>query len=106
LRPRDDPTQSTHDATAFTIVGRVDCSMVSGLCNGLRSLIAQSDADRVVCDVTALSDCDLVAIDMLARLGLTARRLGRTLELCGASDTLVELIALVGLGEILPLREP
>ena len=106
MRPRDDPRRSTHDAVAFRIVGRVDCSTVSGVCDRLRSLIAQADADRVVCDVTALSDCDLVAIDMLARLGLTARRLGCTLELSGASDTLAELIALVGLAEILPVREP
>jgi anti-anti-sigma factor len=106
LLPRDDPRQSAHDATALRIVGRVDCSTVSGMCNRLRSLIGQSDADRVVCDVTALSDCDLVAIDMLARLGLTARRLGCTLELCGASDRLVQLIAFVGLAEMLPVREP
>lgn len=106
MAPRDDPRRSTHDATPFRIVGRIDCSKVSGVCDRLRSLIAQSDVDRVVCDVAALSDCDLVAIDMLARLGLTARRLGCTLELCGASDTLAGLIALVGLEEILPLREP
>ncbi|GAC1374881.1 MAG: hypothetical protein NVSMB4_02720 [Acidimicrobiales bacterium] len=76
------------------------------MCSGLGSLIAQSDADRVVCDVSALSDCDLGAIELLARLGLTARLLGCTLELCGPSDTLAELIAFVGLDEILPLHEP
>ena len=80
--------------------------MASGMYDRLRSLIAQRDVDRVVCDVTALRDCDLVSIDMLARLGLTARRLGCTLELCGVSDTLAELIGLVGLAEVLPVCDP
>ena len=84
----------------------IAASTVSGLCSRLRSLIDESHADLVACDVGALHDCDLVAIDVLARLGLTARRMGCALEVWGASDTLVELIAFAGLQQILPTREP
>jgi ABC-type transporter Mla MlaB component len=80
----------------------IDGSAVAGCCSQLRSLIDQSQADLVVCDVAALRGCDLAVIDVLARLGLTARRLGCALELWGASDALVELIAFAGLQEILP----
>lgn len=86
-----------------------DCiaaSAAGGLCSRLRSLIDERHADVVAFDVGALHDCDLFAIDVLARLGLTARRLGCALELWGASNTLVELIAFVGLQHVLPTREP
>jgi hypothetical protein len=71
----------------------------------LRSLIDQRHADLVECDVSSLCACDLVAIDAPARLGLTARRLGTSILLCGASDELVALIAFAGLPAILPMRE-
>jgi hypothetical protein len=44
-----------------------------------------------------------MAIDALARLGLTARRLGCSIQLRGGSDDLVALIAFVGLQAILPV---
>jgi anti-anti-sigma regulatory factor len=44
---------------------------------------------------------DLATIDALARLQLAARRAGLELRLCHASPELVELIAFVGLDEML-----
>jgi ABC-type transporter Mla MlaB component len=87
------------------VAGRIDDSAVGSWCTRLRSMIEQSRADLVACDLSAMRGCDLVAIDVLARLGLTARRLGCALELWGASDALVELIAFVGLEQCLPVRE-
>jgi ABC-type transporter Mla MlaB component len=89
----------------LAVEGRIDTATVGGLCRRLRSLIGQSSAVLVACDVGALGDCDLVAIDVLARLGLTAGQLACAFELWGASDRLVELLAFVGLQEILPVRE-
>jgi ABC-type transporter Mla MlaB component len=110
--PHDPPDSSStmpmagESPVVFVVDDGLAASTVGGLCSRLRSLIDESHADLVACDVGALHDCDLVAIDVLARLGLTARRLGCALELRGASDTLVELIAFVGLQQILPTREP
>jgi hypothetical protein len=57
----------------------------------------------VVCDVGAIVDPDVVTVDALARLQLTARRLGRQLRLRDACVELQELLAFVGLGEVMPL---
>jgi anti-anti-sigma regulatory factor len=46
-------------------------------------------------------NADLATIDALARLQLAARRAGLELRLCSASPELVELIAFVGLDEML-----
>ena len=54
----------------------------------------------LVCDVGALAP-DAVTIDALARLQLTARRLGREVRLRHASSELQELLAFVGLREVL-----
>ncbi len=62
-----------------------------------------SDADVVVCDVGALVNPDAAAIDALARLQLTARRLGRQVWLRNASARLQELLFLMGLSDVLPL---
>jgi STAS domain len=55
---------------------------------------------------------DVLTIDALSRLQLSARRHGRRLRLRNASDELQNLIDLVGLGEVLgvcgvePRRQP
>lgn len=67
------------------------------LCARLRTLLERSDADLVVCDLAALAHADLGTVDALARLQLTARRLGRRVRLRRASPELRELLAFVGL---------
>jgi anti-anti-sigma regulatory factor len=56
----------------------------------------------VICDVGGLASADAVAVNALARLQLTALRLGRRIQLRQASAELQALLALVGLSEILP----
>ena len=56
----------------------------------------------LICDVGGVLRPDAATIDALARLDLTARRLGRQFRLCAASDELVDLLALVGLDEFFP----
>jgi hypothetical protein len=53
--------------------------------------------------VSALADADELALEALVRLQLTARRLGRTVRLRNASAQLVDLLALVGLTDVLPV---
>ena len=70
-------------------------------CAALRALLDAVGPDVVVCDVSALGD-DLVAVEALARLGLTARRRGCRLRLRNPSRGLEELIAFCGLDDVLP----
>ena len=67
----------------------------------LRALLCDSDADVVVCDVRTLP-AEVASIDALARLQLTARRLGGTIALRRASSDLDRLVAFVGLADVLP----
>ena len=63
-----------------------------------------SEGMPVLCvDVAALGD-DAVALDALARFALTARRSGWRILVRHASPRLVELIALAGLSETLPVE--
>jgi hypothetical protein len=57
-------------------------------------------ARELVCDVAALP-ADALAIDVLARLQLAARRRGRVLRLRNPTAELVELLAFAGLGGVL-----
>ena len=50
------------------------------------------------------SPCQLELVDDLARLALAARRLGWSLRLRSADPGLVELMALVGLDDVLHLH--
>ena len=74
---------------------------VPGLCERVRELL--EGARTIVCDVGALVDPDLRTVDALARLQLTVKRLGGSIELRGATSHLEELLALTGLREVLPL---
>jgi ABC-type transporter Mla MlaB component len=88
----------------FVIGGPIGCADVPGLCERVRVLADGSDAEVVVCDVGALVDPDAVTVDALARLQLTARRLGRRVRLRHASAELRELLAFVGLDEVVPFQ--
>ena len=58
-----------------------------------------SDANFVVCDVSALTDPDCVAVEALARVQLTVTRRGRGLRLRGVSPALQALLCFVGLSD-------
>jgi ABC-type transporter Mla MlaB component len=68
-----------------------------GLFDRACRLLAQSDAEVVVCVVGAEVAADAVAVDALARLDVAARRLGRRVRLLGVTPELRELLEFVGL---------
>ena len=70
------------------------------LCARLRALLSAGTADIVV-DVRTLA-ADAVTIEALARLQLTARRLGRRISLRRPSPDLDRLVSFVGLADVLP----
>ena len=62
-----------------------------------------SPGREIECDVAALTDPDNGTVDALARLQLAVKRLGGSIRLRGTSTRLEELLALTGLGEVMPL---
>jgi ABC-type transporter Mla MlaB component len=87
----------------LVIGGSIAPADVPGLCKRVRILLDASDADLVVCDVSAIVDPDVCTVDALARLQLTARRLGRRMRLHRASTEVQRLVAFAGLADALPL---
>ena len=84
----------------LVIDGPVAARDVPRLCAHLRALLSGSDADVIV-DVRTLA-ADAVTIEALARLQLTARRLGRRISVRRASPDLDRLVSFVGLADVLP----
>jgi ABC-type transporter Mla MlaB component len=76
---------------------------IPALCEELLVLLSDSDTAVVVCDVGAIAAPDAAAIEALARLQLTARRLGRSIRVQRAGRDLRDLLALTGLHDVLPL---
>ena len=84
------------------MVGPFTSEGIPALCERARVLLEGCDAGRVACDVGALAEPDVVTIAGLARLQLTARRLGSRVELQRACGELEDLLVLTGLGDVLP----
>jgi ABC-type transporter Mla MlaB component len=85
------------------VLARAD---IPALCERLRALPANRDhlAGAVICDVAGIVQTDAVTVDALARLQLTARRLGHRVLLRKAGADLQTLLALMGLSSVLPLE--
>jgi hypothetical protein len=87
--------------TVLIMLAPVPRDGIPALCERARRLLAGCDAGPVSCDVDALAEPDAVTIDALARLQLTALRLGYRVELQRARGPLVELLLLSGLNGVL-----
>ncbi|MEA2154310.1 MAG: hypothetical protein QOE11_450 [Solirubrobacteraceae bacterium] len=93
--PAPDP-----DAAVLLIERPIAGGDVAPLCERLRALAG--DGRRIViCDVAALAP-DAASIDALARLQLTARRLGCAIALRHASRELSRLLSFCGLAGVVP----
>ena len=62
---------------------------------------ARAPTEIVFCDVRG-AEADVATVDALARLQLTAKRLGCRLRLRNASAELLQLVAFMGLADVLP----
>jgi hypothetical protein len=78
-------------------------SGIPELCERVRTLLENCDCELVVFDMSAFLHPTLPVVDALARLQLTARRLGCRVRLLDPGDELSDLIALVGLGDVVRL---
>ena len=89
-------------ATRAMVLPAVNPSDVPALSERLRALLEDGACDQVVCDVAGLTNADAGSVHALARLQLTARRLGSEMRLQNASRELQELIHVMGLCEAVP----
>jgi len=89
------------DALVFGVGGRIGSADIRVLCAHARAILEASDVEQLVCDVTTLTAPDATAVEALARLQLTARRLGRRITLRHACDELRGMLAFAGLDEVL-----
>lgn len=77
-------------------------SDVESVCREVCSRLEDANGLRLVCDVGAIARPDALTLDALARIQLTARRLGRMGSVLGAGPELVRLLDLAGLDDVLP----
>jgi ABC-type transporter Mla MlaB component len=97
--PRSTPEPGT---SVLVLTGPITRADFPALCKRAREVLQGKDCDPVVCDVGALADPDAVTVDALTRLQLTARRVGRRVQLRHACVELQDLLAFMGLDDVLP----
>jgi ABC-type transporter Mla MlaB component len=88
------------ETIAFAVHGPILRSDLPGLCDRVCSLLGDAPADEALCDVRGVEP-DAVTVDALARLQLAARRRGCRVRLRNASPALLDLVAFMGLTEVL-----
>jgi ABC-type transporter Mla MlaB component len=91
------PVQQT---VAFAVRGPIARTDLPGLCKRICTLLERSEAKVAFCDVCGV-DPDAATVDALARLQLAARRHGCRIRLRNASPELCELVAFMGLCDVL-----
>ncbi len=84
----------------FAIDGPIARTSLPTLCDQVSQLIDTTGAEVAFCDVSEVEP-DAVTVDALARLRVTARRRGCQARLRGASSELLELLAFMGLLDVL-----
>ena len=85
----------------FAIRAPIERADLPGLCERVCALLEHSRADVALCDVRGVEP-DAVTVDALSRLQLAARRHGCQVRLRHASDELRDLVAFMGLHDVLP----
>ena len=93
-------TPAAPQTIAFAIRGPIAHADLGGLCDRVCELLTSSAASSALCDVAGVEP-DAVTVDALARLQLAARRLGCRVHLRNASPELCDLVALMGLDDVL-----
>ncbi|GGU36136.1 STAS domain-containing protein [Streptomyces lavendofoliae] len=100
----------TTDPKVFRVAGLVEPADLPRLCEELTELLGEGGGDGgdgfVVCDIGAVRRPDLATVDALARLRLTARRLGHRMAVRGAGPELRALLELAGLADQLLTPPP
>jgi ABC-type transporter Mla MlaB component len=88
-------------AVQLALRGPLDRTDVPGLSDHVCALLRESGAELALLDVSGVEPT-VVTVDALARLQLGARRHGCRVRLRHASTGLRELVAFMGLSDVLP----
>jgi hypothetical protein len=91
--------------TLIVIDGPIERADIPDLERRVRSCLGGPGDGVVDCDVGLNVNADAVIVDVLARVQLLSGRLGRRFRLRQASDELLDLLAFVGLSDMLPPGE-
>jgi ABC-type transporter Mla MlaB component len=92
---------SAPQRVVFAIRGPIERADLPGLCDRVCALLQTSGAEIAFCEVDGVVP-DAVTADALARLQLAARRRGCQVRLRGAPSELLDLLAFMGLRDVLP----
>ncbi|HEX7107148.1 MAG TPA: STAS domain-containing protein [Acidothermaceae bacterium] len=85
----------------FAVRGPIEHADLPGLCERVCRLLAGRGGCVVLCDVSGVA-ADAGSVDALARLQLAATRNGCRVRLRNASAELRDVVALMGLTDVLP----
>lgn len=99
LRPPAGPT-----SIVLPLAGPVDPGLADGLCAVVRATLAAAPVDVLTCDAAG-AEPDLVLLDALARMLVTAREAGCSLRVRGGAPGLRALVELAGLADVLSVDE-
>lgn len=91
----------SENAPIVAIRGRVGRSEIADLCARVESSFARADVSTVIVDVSDVVDPDVTALDALAHLHLTAKRMGRHIKIRHTCRQLEDLAAFAGLHDVL-----
>jgi len=86
----------------FSVHGPIGREDLHGLCARICRLFEATRPEAALCDVAGVP-ADAVTVDALARLQAAAGRYGCRVRLRRASDELLELVAFMGLEDVLPV---
>ena len=93
--------------TVLELGGEIGRARENELCE--RVFAALREAEPITCDVSAIRKPDAETVDVLARLQLIVKEAGSEMQIYGACDRLRDLIAFMGLEDVLrvePRRKP
>lgn len=93
-------TAPAPQTVGFTIRGPIARADLPGLCRRICAVLDRSGAGVIHCDVRGVAP-DAVTVDALCRLQLAAGRKGCRVRLCNASNDLRDLVAFMGLADVL-----
>jgi len=86
---------------SFTVWGPILRGDIPGLSARVCRLLEGSKPDVALCEVCDVAVPDAVTVEALARLQLAAQRYGCRVKLSGASAELLELVAFMGLRDVI-----
>ena len=87
---------------SFTVWGPILRSDMAGLTERVCRLLEEKGAEIALCEVRNIPVPDAVTVEALARLQLAAQRNGCRVWLVNASQELHDLVAFMGLTDVIP----